>query len=184
MSTIASQRHSLITIIFHWTIAALFVVQYYLVYRSAYFIKDGPKNLQYIMLHRSIGICILLIGLLFIFWRLFGSTKPPLPNSLSPILKVIARSVHLFLYAVIIIMPITGYIMSVAYNKPVVMFGVIHLPNLIAPNETIDAIFYNTHVYLSYCIIGIVALHVLAALQHHFIIKDDVLRKMLPFKNT
>lgn len=179
--TESQQRYGLISQLFHWVLAGLFVIQYYLIYRRSYFPKDAPEKIQYMLLHKSLGVTILVLGLLFIVWRLWGNnTKPPLPETLSTQLKFVARSVHLLLYGFFLAMPITGYVMSVASNHQVAWFGV-PLPSLLAPNTTLDGFFYQSHVYLSYCIIGIVALHTLAALQHHFILKDNVLRRMLPF---
>jgi cytochrome b561 len=78
-------------------------------------------------------------------------------------------------------MPLTGWLMSSAKNYSVSWFSLFTWPNLIAPNEQAFAWLKSTHDTLSWLLLALSILHVLAALKHHFWNKDDVLRRMLPF---
>jgi cytochrome b561 len=79
-------------------------------------------------------------------------------------------------------MPLTGWIMSSARNFRVSWFSVFQLPDLVSPNQRLYHAMVQTHVALAWTLVSLVALHVLAALKHHLILKDDVLRRMLPFR--
>jgi cytochrome b561 len=81
-------------------------------------------------------------------------------------------------------MPLTGWLMSSAKNYSVSWFGLFTWPNLIGPNDGAFQILKETHELSSDVLFGIVILHVLAALKHHFWNKDDVLKRMLPFTHT
>jgi cytochrome b561 len=78
-------------------------------------------------------------------------------------------------------MPILGYLMSVADGRAVSFFGLFNLPNLISANQQMADFYFQTHSILGYVFAVLIGLHVAAALHHHFFIKDDVLKKMLPF---
>ena len=81
-------------------------------------------------------------------------------------------------------MPLTGWLMSSAKNYSVSWFGLFTWPNLIGQDEANFKILRETHDVLSWVLLGLAILHVLAALKHHFWDKDTVLRRMLPFTNT
>ena len=77
--------------------------------------------------------------------------------------------------------PITGWMMSSASNFPVSYFGWFTLPNLVAPDKEIAEVMHEVHETLFQMHRGVAVLHIAAALKHHFVLKDDVLRRMLPF---
>jgi cytochrome b561 len=105
---------------------------------------------------------------------------PVLPK--RPQWEVWAASLgHWGLYAVMFIMPISGYIMSMAGGHGVNVFGVWELPNLIGENPTLGKLANQTHDITTKIIYVLVATHVLAALRHHFLLRDGVLVRMLPF---
>ena len=176
-----SQRYGIISQLFHWSIAVLFFVNFYLVYRRDYIPEADPSNLEYILLHKALGVLILGLGILFLLWRVFNP-KPILPPEMKPWENKLAHSVHHLLWLLIILMPITGILMSVIGGRPVGFFGWFTIPALSEPNKALGGVFYTTHVYLSYLIIAVVALHIIGALRHHFWLKDNVMRGMLPIK--
>lgn len=163
----------------HWLIALLFVIQYFLVYRRESFPNDTNEKLQYLLLHKSLGICVIVLALVMLAWRRVG-IRPSMPSSMSLLEITVARYMHIALYAAMLIMPLSGILMSLYGGYPVAFFGLFEFPKLGAKNEAMGSFFYTTHVWSSYIIIGLVALHAGAALYHHFIKKDDVLKRMLP----
>ncbi|MCS5708258.1 cytochrome b [Candidatus Berkiella cookevillensis] len=170
------KRFGSLSKLLHWTIFVLYVIQYFLVYRREYFPKDSPEKLQYILLHKSFGVCVLALGLFMLMWRHVG-TRPSLPP-MPKIQVILAKIMHILLYLSMLVMPISGICMSMLSGRPVSVFGWFELPMLLAKNEALGGIFYKTHVFSSYAVIGLVAGHTLAALYHHFVNKDDVLKKM------
>lgn len=128
--------------------------------------------------HKEIGILVLELGILRIIWRVYN-VIPSLPAHMSGFEKFAARSAHLIFYGFIIALPLTGWLMSSASGLTVSFFGVFLLPNLIGPNPEIIHTLAEVHSWLGYCLIGLIVLHTAAALKHHFINKDDVLRRMI-----
>jgi len=107
--------------------------------------------------------------------------KPAYPPTMARWEMKAARAVQLLLYVSILVMPISGVLMSVAAGKPPNFFGYYEIPQFIEKNEFISKFFFNIHATTSYIVIGLVILHTAAALKHHFINKDRVLKRMLPF---
>jgi cytochrome b561 len=93
---------------------------------------------------------------------------------------LLAHVSHYGLYALLFLMPLSGWMMSSAKNYSVSWFGLFTWPNLIVPNEAAFRILRGTHQALSVLLLSIVILHVLAAVKHHVVNKDDVLTRMLP----
>ena len=91
-----------------------------------------------------------------------------------------AKASHFLLYAILLIQPLVGVLHSWAANFPIVVFGWFTLPNLTGANKALEDILAWTHGTLGWSLVGLVLLHVAAALRHHFVVKDDVLRRMLP----
>jgi len=172
------EKFGTLTKFLHWTIFLLFVVQYYLVYRREYFPKDTNEKLQYLLLHKSLGIVVLLLAAFMLAWRHVG-TRPLMPSNMALIERKAANVSHILLYVAMFIMPLSGIFMSIFGGYKVGFFGLFDLPMLFAKNEAIGNILYQTHVWSSYVIIGLVAIHVSAALYHHFVRKDNVLTRMV-----
>jgi cytochrome b561 len=174
-----TEKFGSLTKLLHWVIFGLFVLQYFLVYRREYFPKESAEKLQYMLLHKSIGVCLLVIALVMLLWRHAG-TRPTMPKQMSGLEAGLARFIHLLLYIVMLVMPISGILMSMFGGYNISVFGWYTLPMLFQKNEALGNIMYTTHVWSSYAIIGLVGLHALAALYHHFIKHDNILKRMLP----
>jgi cytochrome b561 len=165
----------------HWTIVALIIVQFTL----ALLAEDLPplRKLAMLARHKSVGITILALAIIRLLWRWLNPT-PPLPQTLKPYERSLARVTHGLLYALLFAMPLTGWTMSSARGFPVSWFGFWQLPDLVPKNHALYEALVTTHGTLAVVLCGVVALHVAAALKHHFMHKDDVLRRMLPFPNN
>jgi cytochrome b561 len=162
----------------HWLIVALIIMQVFLALRAEEL--HGMAKLAMLARHKSVGITILMLAVLRLVWRLVNPT-PPLPLTLKPYERFLANVTHAVLYLLIFALPITGWIMSSARGFPVSWFNLFQLPDLVTKNRQLYEAMQDTHEALA-CTLGAVALlHLLAALKHHFVLKDTVLRRMLPF---
>ena len=167
---------------FHWLIAILVLVQYYLVYWTDWVLPPkSPQAAFYINgCHKPIGILLLGLTVFALFWRAFN-LRPPYPPSMARWEKLAARSTHLLLALSVLVMAISGLLMSTAAGYPPNFFGLYQFPAFIAPDKTLSHWFFNIHAVTSYFLISLVGLHTLAAFKHHFIDKDPILKRMLPF---
>lgn len=167
---------------FHWIIVALVITQFVLANHYNHLPLSMAK-LATIARHKSVGITIFVLAVLRLAWRLMNPT-PPLPDTLKPYERVLANISHFALYAIILVMPITGWIMSSARNFPVSWFNLVQLPDLVGQNRAVYDFMLTTHQVLALTLLAVATLHVLAALKHHFFLKDDTLKRMLPFTRT
>lgn len=174
-----TRRWGAIAQLFHWLIVIFIIAQFTL---ATLFddLPAGAKKLTLLSRHKSIGITILLLALLRLLWRQANPT-PELPGTLKPYERSLAKVTHVLLYVLLFAVPLTGWTMSSARGFPVSWFGLWQLPDLVPKNKALYAALVTTHGVLAWSL-GVVAIvHLLAALKHHFMLKDDVLRRMLPF---
>jgi cytochrome b561 len=139
----------------------------------------APKYLRLIAIHKSLGAVILLLALirLAVRWR-YGA--PPLPADLPAPLKLAAELSHYLLYALMISMPLLGWGMLSAANYPVVLFGGLHLPMILSPNDSLHTLLWNAHFYLAFVFFALVLMHLAAALFHALVRHDGVFDAMAP----
>lgn len=168
--------------VFHWLIVLLVIGQFVLAW-LAHDLPVGMQKLTLLTRHKSFGITILTLAALRLLWRAANLT-PLLPATVAGWEKALARATHALLYGLLFAVPLAGWIMSSAKNVPVSWFGVLQLPDLVAPSEATFDVAHATHRLLAFSLGGIAILHALAALKHHFFDRDAVLRRMLPFART
>lgn len=140
----------------------------------------GPDKIRLYGLHKSIGIAVLALALLRLTWKAVN-IAPPLPGTMRKFDKFAAQAMHWLLYAMMIAMPLSGWLMSSASGFSVSVFGWFTLPDLIAPDKETAKLLRAVHGWAAWGIIAMVTLHAGAALLHHFYYKDNVLKRMLPF---
>ena len=163
---------------FHWLIFALIVA----LFAIGWYMEDlplGPDKIKIYNLHKSIGVLVLSLAVLRLLWR-FITPPPPLPSGMADWERRAAAASHVMLYLLIFAQPVIGILHSNAANFPVVVFGSLTLPAVIGPSEALKKALGAAHYWGSWAILGMVVLHAGAALRHHFVVKDDVLRRMLP----
>jgi cytochrome b561 len=169
-------RYSRGAIAFHWIIAALVLFNLWL----GLFHERLPRDWKVMPVHKSVGITVLALTLGRIAWRL--AHKPPhFPDAMPALEKRMAKSVHFLLYALLLIMPLTGWLMSSdpVRPRPVSWFFLFDLPVLPATSALADGA-HETHELLGWLMAGLVVIHIAAALRHHLILRDRVLVRMLP----
>ena len=159
----------------HWTLALLLAAQIGLGwYMSA--IEDEPGSGGYFALHKSTGLVIATLVVLRIFWRLTHPPQP-LPASVPVWQRRLAAASHALLYAVMVLMPTTGYL-GASYGKNAVPFFGLQTPRWAAPDHDLAERFFAVHSVLAWVLVGLVALHVLGALKHLVADRDGVFQRM------
>ena len=172
--------YGLVAIAFHWTIAALFVVQAALGFRMSD-MEDSLLKLSLYQWHKSFGLLILVLALTRLAWRL-ANPVPALPETLRPWEKRTARASHYMLYAGLIVVPLLGWatVSASPLGVPTLAFYLLYVPHLpVQVGEAAEAALAATHGALATFVAAVALLHVAAALRHHFWLGDDVLRRML-----
>ncbi len=168
--------------IIHWLTSILLVATVLIV-----LIRDQMETksvrLELLNLHRAVGLGILLMVTI----RLFFRTKHVrnLPNhGLSLFNELAAKAAHFSIYIALIALPILGLLQTNATGKEATFFGLFTLPKLISPNEDLAESLQDYHAYAAWILVALICLHVLAAIWHHFILRDNVLDSMkIKFNN-
>jgi cytochrome b561 len=159
----------------HWIIVLLIINQWVIAERAEEL--KGLAKLPVLALHKSFGMTILMLAIIRLVWR-WMNPVPDLTAETKPWERVLARISHVLLYALIFAMPLSGWMMSSARNFPVSWFKLFQFPDWwrrpIRP-------FTRCTFHLLFRVLVVAALHIAGALKHHFIDRNDVLKRMLPF---
>lgn len=142
-------------------------------------IGDGALKNSLYDLHRSFGVVVFVLALARVAVRI-AHGSPPTHAGLTRFERVASTAVHHTLYALLIAMPILGWLMTSAYRVDVSVFGLFTLPHLVAQNEASFNLFMRLHFIGGLLMAFLVLLHIGAALKHTFVDKDTVLWRMLP----
>jgi cytochrome b561 len=169
---------SRITIILHWVVAAALVGMIgFGTFIST--LDSGASKTEWIQLHKSFGMIIAGVALARILWR----RHEGFPSHIGKV-EVwefrLARGVQLGLLALSVLAPIAGILTSITYARSVKVFGFTLIPQLIeTKSETLNALFSSMHEVVGVMLAVLVLAHLAGALRHHFVLKDDTLRRML-----
>lgn len=171
-----SHRYTVTAIYFHWLMALAF---FGLLGLGFYMtgLPFSPTKLQVYSWHKWAGVSVFLLALLRLAWRLVHR-PPALPQSMGASAQLVAHLGHWLLYFFMFAIPLSGWLMSSAMGFQTVWFGVIPLPDLVSKNKELAGFLSATHLYLNVAFIATIVGHVLAALKHQFIDKDNLLARM------
>ena len=161
----------------HWLIALLVIGMICV----GFFMGDFPKAIRgnVYQIHKSIGITILFLMLIRIWWRLTNPT-PKLPTNMPRWQQISAHASHGLIYLALVAMPLVGWAMSTAAGKPVNYFFLVKINMPFVPlSKPVASFFGDAHEVIAWIIVALGVLHILGALKHHFVNKDQVLRRML-----
>ena len=176
-----STRYSKVAIIFHWMIALMIIGL--IVFGILMTNPETPNRFRLYQLHKSFGVMVLLLSFLRLFWRL-GHKPPGLPEGMTSWETLAAKFTHVAFYVVMIGMPLLGWAMVSASNLPIQteLFWTIPWPDLpfIPESKDLESLLKTLHKNLGKFTIALIALHIGAALKHHFVNKDNVLARMIP----
>lgn len=171
-------RYSKLSITLHWLIALLIIAAFMLGYYMTG-LQFSMSKLKLFSWHKWLGITVLGLVAIRLINRLF-QTAPPYPESMEKWEKVAAKAVHLALYFFMFAVPLSGYFYTYAAGFPVVYLGLVELPAPIAPDPLLKVQLKTLHETLTTGMLMLIALHIGAALKHHFIDKDGITNRMLP----
>jgi cytochrome b561 len=169
-----------IAIVLHWTIAILIVGQWALG-RVMKNIADQRLSFDLIQWHKSFGLLILTLALLRLLWRLVNP-RPALPTDMASLERQAAGWSHRTLYALTVLLPLSGWAIAstTMLEIPTLAFYLFVVPGLpLARSDAAEALWSSVHDILGWVLLALVLLHVAAALRHHFLLRDGVLRRML-----
>ncbi len=176
MALARTERYSTVAIGFHWTIALLVLFNL-----AVGLLHESVPALRALMpAHKAVGITVLVLTAARVAWRLAHSA-PALPVTMPVWQKKLAHSTHWLLYALLVVMPLSGWAMvsGGAKNSPLDWFGVFSIPYLPVSKNT-GGVAHQAHGIFGWAMLALVALHIGAALYHHFIRRDRVLAGMAP----
>jgi len=174
-----AERYGAVAQLLHWTIAALVLVQFALGV-TAQDLPLGMERLIVLSRHKALGMTVFALVLLRLAWRQCSPAPPPPPADLHALPRRLAGATHGLLYALLLAMPVMGWISSSASNLTVTWFGLFAFPDLVAPHPGFAELAKEIHANLAWLLSAVVIVHVSAALWHHGVRRDDVLWRMLP----
>lgn len=175
-------RYTGVAIALHWLIGLMIVTSFCLGLVMVE-LTLSPTKLRIYSWHKWAGVSIFTLVLFRCLWRLTHAV-PPLPASMPRWQRSAAHFTQYVLYALMIVIPLSGWLMSSAKGFQTVYFGVVPIPDLVDKNKELGETLATVHKMLNFTMIGIVIAHAAVALKHHFIDKDDILRRMLPAKKN
>ena len=170
-------RYDRIAIALHWLLALMIATSV----SVGLYMADlplSPTRLKLFNWHKWAGITILLLSALRLLWRL--SHRPPAPPPMPAWQRRAAQGTQVALYLLFFAVPLVGWAYSSAAGFPVVVFGVLPLPDFVAPDRALAALLKQWHGVLAYSLAAAAMLHVGAALKHQWLDHDGLLLRMLP----
>ena len=177
----SQQHYGWVSILLHWSMAIALI--------GMYFLGDYMVELEYYdtwyhkapTLHKAVGVIIGMVLIFRIIWNFLQ--KKPVPLEDNPRLITLAKFGHLALYLLIVLLIISGYLISTAKGQGINVFELFELPALLSDNADRGEFAGDVHELIGSIFILLTALHAIAALVHHFIFKDRTLRRMLWVKH-
>ncbi len=176
-------RYHGVSILLHWVLGVALVAIFAL---GAYMadLPFSPQRLKLYSWHKWAGICILILSVLRLVWRL--TNRPPeLPAGIEramPGWQLLAhKATHLGLYLLFFAVPLVGWAYSSAAGFSIVLFGVLPLPDFVPVDKALADVLKEAHEFAANAMLGLVLLHVAGALKHALIDRDGLLQRMSPF---
>jgi cytochrome b561 len=176
-----SSRYGAIAQLFHWGIVGLIITQFVLANKAEHLPPRSAALLQTLTTHKSIGMTIFGLAILRLIWRWFNPV-PTIPTGTPRWQQIAAHVSPWALYTLILLTPLIGWLMSSARGFTVSWFGLVTLPNFVERNTGRYEFFLEAHEVLATTLLALAIFHAAAALKHHFLDRDNVLRRMLPIK--
>lgn len=160
----------------HW-IMALLIIGIWGVGIVMEDLPKGPFRGEVYGLHKAFGVVVFGLALIRLGWRVTHVVPEPVPG-MTAFERAAATWAHRLLYGLMLALPAVGVLMSQTHGYAVGVFGIVTVPTLIGKDEGLGELFEALHGGLAMVLAGLVAVHVAAALRHHFIRRDDVLKRM------
>jgi cytochrome b561 len=178
-----SERYTPAAIALHWIVALLILANLALGLYTVD-LPLSPTKLRNFSYHKWIGVTVFMLAAARLLWRL-RHAPPALPVAMAPWERRAARLTHALLYVLFFAAPLTGWLFSSAAGFQTVYLGVVPIPDLLSKDKALADALRLAHRSINYALAAVIVLHAAAAaLKHHFIDRDDVLRRMLPRSKT
>ncbi len=160
----------------HWLVALLIFIAFPLgIYMHE--LPLSPTKLQLYSYHKWLGVTVFTLTLLRLLWRT-RHQPPPLPSSITPWQQRASGIAHYLLYALLIAVPVSGWLMSSAKGVQTVWFGMLPLPDMVPRDKALGELFNTVHWGMNITLLTLVLVHLLAGLKHHFVDRDRVMSRM------
>jgi len=172
------ERWGVVAKALHWLLALAILVMMGLGLLMVDY-SDLQTRFQMYFYHKSLGILILALVALRLLWRLSNPT-PRLPDTTPALERWLAHAGHALLYLLMLAMPLSGWVISSASGFGLQVFGLFKLPEIVGADKELQSLAETVHYWLFWALAALVLVHVAAALKHHLIARDNVLRRMLP----
>ena len=174
------QRYTKTAMLLHWLIALLIISAFVMGLVMTSIPGFTPSKLRYFSWHKWLGVTVLALAALRLLWRLFNQ-PPAHPAHMPAWQNVAADGMHWLLYLMMFAVPVSGYLYTLSAGVPVVYLGLWQLPVFMAPNPALKPLLREIHYWLDMSMAALVVAHAGAALKHHLIDRDNILKRMLPF---
>ena len=161
----------------HWLMAVLFLINTALGYYASTLVSGSGTRPALLLIHKSIGVALFVLVLIRLFWRA-THRHPHLPATFGPFTRMGSAVVHGALYILMLGMPLSGYVDSIAGGHPFRWFGLFPIPNLVSQDKALSEIGDRLHLLGAYAVYALVTIHIVAALWHGWR-RDGVLSRML-----
>ncbi|MDR6831982.1 MULTISPECIES: cytochrome b [unclassified Sphingopyxis] len=171
-------RYTKVAIWLHWLIGLAVIANIGL----AMLTEDMPRETHRAAMdiHKALGITILALTIVRILWRV-GHKPPPLPAATPAWQRPLSKIVHFLFYALLILLPLSGWVWMSAAGRPIDFFGLATIPTIAQPDEGLADAMHDRHEMLGLAMLALAAIHILAALKHQFIDRTGLIGRMNPF---
>ena len=173
----AGERYGGVAIALHW-VTALLITGSFTLGLSMVGMPLGRQKLQWYAWHKWVGITVFLLTCARLAWR--WKHPAPAPPSMPRWQERAASLAHGALYALLLVIPLSGWIYSSSTGVQVVYLGLFPLPDLVPKDRALASVLLALHITLNFMLFSLVCIHAAAALRHHFVDRDTVLTRMLP----
>ena len=180
LKTVGPRRFDVVTIALHWTTVAL-IVGMFATGLSMGLAADHEQEEALLYLHRSLGVLTWITAFGRLAWRLSFAFLPSFPSAMPKVQQRLARLSEYGLYALLLVQPLTGLSQSLTRGRPFPLLAW-ETPAVMARDKGLTHLFHNVHEISAWVLLGLIGLHVLAALFHRFFVKDEVFQSMAPWR--
>jgi len=170
-------QYGLVARFFHWSMSPMMIGMLILGFVMTSLERSDFKFELYYW-HKATGVFVLLLAFLRLLWR-FMNTSLELPSSLPAWQKIASKITHFLLYASMFFMPCSGILMASLSGRDINVFNLFIIPAFFEKNLELASLCSDLHTVCAFTLCGLISLHIFAALYHHFVLKDNLLTRII-----
>jgi cytochrome b561 len=173
------RRFDIVTIGLHWVTVTLITGMF----GSAWLLLaiDHEHAAMLLTVHRSLGVVTWAVAIVRLGWRFSYAYLPPFPQNMSKLQQRLAKASEYGLYALLLFQPLTGLAQSLTRGRHFMLFAW-RVPKVMVGDKPLTALFHQIHALSAWVLLGLIGLRIVAALFHRFVLKDEVLQSMMPWR--